>query len=92
MGPALKRGKYEDILCMIPRVLTHHPGTLSGIHSHSLDGTGYNQWVIDDTQHQLRMRLASSTAASQLNLGHLIHQSPASAQRGSFRGEGFELR
>lgn len=70
----------------------NHPGTLSGIHSHSLDGAGYNQWVIDDTQHQLRMRLASSTAASQLNLGHLIHQSPTSAQRGAYRGQGFELR
>jgi len=75
----------------------NHPGTLSGIHSHGLthDNNGpqdYNQWVIDDTPDQLRMRLASSTAASQLNLGHLIQQRPESAQRGAFRGTGFELR
>ena len=38
----------------------NHPGTLSGMHSKGLDGQGYNQWVIDDTPHQLRMRLASS--------------------------------
>ena len=39
-----------------------------------------------------RMRLASSSAASQLNQGYLISQSPTSAQRGSYRGSGFELR
>ncbi len=70
----------------------NHPGTLSGMHSNGLDGQGYNQWVIDDTPHQLRMRLASSIATTELNLGHLIHQRPDSAQRGTFRGEGFELR
>jgi type VI secretion system secreted protein VgrG len=70
----------------------NHAGYLSGIHSHNLDDGGYNQWVVDDTQAQLRMRLASSTAASQLNLGYLIAQSPTSAQRGNYRGQGFELR
>jgi type VI secretion system secreted protein VgrG len=78
----------------------NHGGTLSGWHSHNLTGSegagggagggGYNQWVLDDTTSQLRMRLASSSAASQLSTGYLIGQSPASAQRGSYRGSGFE--
>jgi type VI secretion system secreted protein VgrG len=72
----------------------NHAGVLSGLHSHNLEGSGagYNQWVLDDTKGQLRMRLASSSAASQLNLGYLVTQSPSSAQRGSYRGTGFELR
>ncbi|WP_051293442.1 type VI secretion system Vgr family protein [Pseudoduganella violaceinigra] len=70
----------------------NHAGVVSGIHSHSLDGSGYNQWVLDDTSQQLRMRLASSTAASQLNLGHIVQQAPDSAARGAHRGTGFELR
>jgi type VI secretion system secreted protein VgrG len=72
----------------------NHAGVLSGLHSHNLDGadTGYNQWVVDDTKGQLRMRLASSSAVSQLNLGYLVAQPPTSAQRGSYRGTGFELR
>jgi type VI secretion system secreted protein VgrG len=69
-----------------------HAGTLSGIHSHNFDGGGYNQWQLDDTSGQVRTRLATSTAATQLNLGHLIQQSPGSAQRGAYRGSGFELR
>ncbi len=70
----------------------NHVGVLSGMHSHNLDGNGYNQWQLDDTSGQLRMRLASSTAASQLNLGHLIAQAPDAAHRGAYRGHGFELR
>ena len=69
----------------------NHAGVLSGIHSHNFDGGGYNQWQLDDTPGQLRMRLATSTAASQLNLGYLIVQ-PSSSQRGAYRGSGFELR
>jgi type VI secretion system secreted protein VgrG len=69
-----------------------HAGTLSGIHSHNFDGGGYNQWQLDDTQGEVRTRLATSTAATQLNLGYLIQQSPGSAQRGGWRGSGFELR
>ncbi|WP_229422429.1 type VI secretion system Vgr family protein [Pseudoduganella umbonata] len=69
----------------------NHPGTLSGIHTRTFDGGGYNQWQLDDTQGQLRMRLATSGAASQLNLGYLVAQSPGSAQRGGYRGTGFEL-
>jgi len=51
---------------------------------------GYNQLVFDDTDHQQRIQLATTQAASQLNLGHLIHQ--ADNYRGSHRGDGFELR
>ncbi|MDR1999921.1 MAG: type VI secretion system tip protein VgrG [Zoogloeaceae bacterium] len=68
----------------------NHPGVLSGWMSHNFE-TGYNQWVLDDAPGQLRTRLASSENASQLGLGHLIHQSPDSATRGNWRGSGFEL-
>ena len=70
----------------------NHAGTLSGIHSHNFDGSGFNQWQLDDTPGQVRTRLATSTAATQLNLGYLIAQSLTSAQRGEYRGSGFELR
>ncbi|QYF95750.1 type VI secretion system tip protein VgrG [Massilia sp. PAMC28688] len=70
----------------------NHAGSLSGIHSHNFDGGGFNQWQLDDTSGQVRTRLATSTAATQLNLGYLIAQQPSSAQRGSYRGSGFELR
>jgi type VI secretion system secreted protein VgrG len=70
----------------------NHAGVLSGIHSHNFDGGGFNQWQIDDTPGQLRTRLATSTAATQLNLGYLIAQTPSSAHRGAYRGSGFELR
>ena len=70
----------------------NHAGVLSGIHSHNYDGGGFNQWQLDDTPGQLRTRLASSTAATQLNLGYLIQQDPSSAHRGAYRGSGFELR
>jgi type VI secretion system secreted protein VgrG len=69
-----------------------HAGVLSGIHTHTLDRGGWNQWQLDDTQGQLRMRLATSSANTQLNLGYLVDQPPGTAQRGSYRGSGFELR
>jgi type VI secretion system secreted protein VgrG len=69
-----------------------HAGVLSGIHTHTFDRSGYNQWQLDDTPGQLRMRLATSSAATQLNLGYLVDQPPGSAQRGRYRGSGFELR
>ena len=69
----------------------NHPGVISGLHSHALDGAGFNQWVLDDAPGQLRMRLLSSYASSQLNLGHLIAQGGSSASRGAWRGSGFEL-
>ncbi|QJE02018.1 type VI secretion system tip protein VgrG [Massilia forsythiae] len=70
----------------------NHAGTLSGIHSHAFDGAGWNQWQLDDTPGQVRTRLASSSAATQLNLGYLVRQPPGSSQRGAYRGSGFELR
>jgi type VI secretion system secreted protein VgrG len=70
----------------------NHPGVISGWHATSLDGSGYNQWLSDDAPGQVRTRLASSQAASQLNLGHLINHAPDSSQRGAWRGTGAELR
>jgi len=65
---------------------------LSGIHSRNFDGDGFNQWQVDDTPGQLRTRLASSSAGSELNLGYLIEQPAGTSQRGRYRGSGFELR
>ena len=70
----------------------NHGGTLSGIHSHSFAGGGFNQWQLDDTPGQVRTRLATSTATTQLNLGYLSGQAPTTAMRGTYRGSGFELR
>ncbi|TDM09219.1 MAG: hypothetical protein C4K60_07905 [Ideonella sp. MAG2] len=63
---------------------------LSGFKTKEFGGQGFNQLVFDDTPQQLRTQLATSQHASQLNLGHLVHQ--ADNHRGSFRGLGFELR
>jgi type VI secretion system VgrG family protein len=63
---------------------------LSGFKSRGLGGAGHSQLVFDDSDEQLRVQLATTQHASQLNLGHLIHQ--ADNHRGSFRGLGFELR
>ncbi|MDH0738385.1 type VI secretion system tip protein TssI/VgrG [Achromobacter spanius] len=71
---------------------TNHAGVLSGWHSQGLDGAGRNQWVFDDTRGKLRTRLASSTAATQLGLGYLVEQELDDANRGAWRGTGFELR
>ena len=68
----------------------NHSGVLSGWHTHSFDQSGFNQWVMDDATGQLRMRLACSYTTAEVGLGHLIAQNPASAQRGSWRGSGFE--
>ena len=68
----------------------NHPGTISGLHTQQLDQGGYNQWVIDDATGQLRMRLMADYAVSEIGLGFLIQQGGASAQRGAWRGTGFE--
>jgi len=70
----------------------NHPGTLSGWHSRGLDGEGHSQWLFDDTSGQVRTRLSSSAAASQLGLGHLVQQAADESSRGDWRGTGFELR
>jgi type VI secretion system secreted protein VgrG len=62
----------------------------SGTKSAEFHGAGSNQLVFDDSDRQLRIQLASSQAATQLNLGHLIHAQDN--HRGSLRGLGFELR
>jgi type VI secretion system secreted protein VgrG len=63
---------------------------LSGYKTKEFGGPGYNQLVFDDSTAQLRVQLATTQHATQLNLGHLIHQSDN--HRGNFRGLGFELR
>ena len=63
---------------------------LSGIKTQEFGGAGFNQLVFDDSCGQLRTQLATTQHATQLNLGHLIHQ--ADNHRGGFRGVGFELR
>lgn len=61
-----------------------------GVRSKEFGGYGYNQLLFDDTDAQGRVQLKSSHAASELNLGHLIHS--VDNYRGSFRGLGAELR
>jgi uncharacterized protein (DUF2345 family) len=61
-----------------------------GVRTKEFGGSGYNQLVFDDTDAQGRVQLKCSHAASELNLGHLIHA--ADNYRGSFRGTGVELR
>jgi len=63
-----------------------HTGFKSAEHG----GSGYNHLVFDDSDGQLRTQLATTQQFSQLNLGHLVHQQDN--RRGSFRGQGFELR
>ncbi|SOY70369.1 type VI secretion system Vgr family protein [Cupriavidus taiwanensis] len=63
---------------------------LTGFKSQEHGGKGYNQLVFDDTDEQLRTQVATTEQATQLNLGHVIHQQ--ANRRGSFRGQGFELR
>ena len=68
----------------------NHSGVISGWHSGGLDGSGFNQWALDDATAQLRMRLLCSYTLSEVGLGHLIGQSAQGAQRGAWRGAGFE--
>jgi type VI secretion system VgrG family protein len=68
----------------------NHSGSLSGFKSQGFDGQGHNQLVADDSDGMGRMQMATSHAATQLNIGHLRHQ--ADNFLGSFRGQGVELR
>jgi len=65
-------------------------GAQWGVRSKEFGGHGYNQLLFDDTDAQGRVQLRCTFAASELNLGHLIHA--ADNYRGSFRGLGAELR
>ncbi len=69
-----------------------NPAALNGIKTQGFGsgGSDYNQLVFDDSAAQLRVQLATTQHATQLNLGHLVHQ--ADNHRGSLRGAGFELR
>jgi uncharacterized protein (DUF2345 family) len=60
------------------------------VRSKEFGGSGYNQLLFDDTDAQGRVQLKCTHAATELNLGHLIHA--ADNYRGSFRGLGAELR
>jgi type VI secretion system secreted protein VgrG len=62
---------------------------LAGVQSKEYAADGFNQWVIDDMPGQLRQRMASSYAASQVNIGYLIRQDGNT--RSAYRGLGFEL-
>jgi type VI secretion system secreted protein VgrG len=70
----------------------NHPGVLSGLHANSLTGADALSWVLDDATGQSRMRLLSSAGGSELGLGHLIQQAGSGANRGAWRGSGFEAR
>jgi len=61
-----------------------------GVRSKEFGGAGYNQLLFDDTDGQGRVQLRCTHAASSLDLGYLIHA--ADNYRGSFRGQGAELR
>jgi type VI secretion system secreted protein VgrG len=61
-----------------------------GVRSKEFGASGYNQLMFDDTDAQGRIQLKSSFAATELNLGHLVHG--ADNFRGSLRGTGAELR
>ncbi|QCP15014.1 type VI secretion system Vgr family protein [Pseudoduganella umbonata] len=61
-----------------------------GVRTKEFGGAGYNQLLFDDTDAQGRVQLRTTSAASELNLGHLIHS--ADNYRGSLRGQGAELR
>lgn len=61
-----------------------------GVRSKEFGGSGYNQLVFDDTDSQGRVQLRTTQAATELNLGHLVHN--ADNYRGSLRGQGAELR
>ena len=63
---------------------------LNGFKTKEFFGQGYNQLVFDDSDKQLRVQMKTTQAATELNLGHLVHQ--AGNFRGSFRGLGAELR
>lgn len=68
----------------------NNAAALSGIKTKEFGGEGYNQTVFDDTDGELRVQLATTQHATQLNMGHIVHQ--ADNHRGSFRGRGLEMR
>jgi type VI secretion system VgrG family protein len=67
----------------------NHIGTLSGLHTQSLDGDGTQQWLMDDAPGQLRQRLHTTLADSRIELGYLVQS--GNAHRGGLRGQGFDV-
>ena len=63
---------------------------LSGVRSLEIQGSRGNQLRFDDTTSRINAQLGSDHAASQLNLGFLVH--PLRDGHGESRGEGAELR
>jgi type VI secretion system secreted protein VgrG len=63
---------------------------LSGTKTKEVGGQQYNELLFDDTTGEVRAKLSSEHAKTQLNLGYLIH--PRTDGKGEPRGEGFELR
>ena len=68
----------------------NNPAAQWGIRSQEYTGNGYNQLVLDDSDQQGRIQVKTTQVGSQLNLGYLIHT--ADNYRGSYRGQGIELR
>ncbi len=67
-----------------------NPAAINGYKSQEIGGSGYSHIAFDDRDDQLRIQLKTTRAATELNLGQLIHQ--ADNHRGSIRGSGYELR
>jgi len=65
--------------------------TQATIKSKEHKGGGYNELLIDDTTGEIKTKLHTTHAATQLNLGYLTHPR-ADDGSGEPRGEGFELR
>jgi len=63
---------------------------ISGMRSKMHKGSGGNELLFDDSTHELRARLASDHAKTELNLGHLVH--PRALGVAEPKGTGFELR
>lgn len=70
---------------------SNHAGAISGYHSQNLSGDGHSRWANDDSAGQLRTELQSTALGSAVTLGHTIRQGAHTAQRGNYRGTGFEL-
>lgn len=67
----------------------NHIGTLSGLHTQSLDASGTQQWLMDDAPGQLRQRLHTTLADSRVELGYLVQH--GNSHRGGLRGQGFDV-
>ncbi|WP_005031986.1 type VI secretion system Vgr family protein [Holophaga foetida] len=63
---------------------------ISGMRSKMHKGTGGNELLFDDSTNELRARLASDHAKTELNLGHIVH--PRALGLAEPKGTGFELR